>query len=109
MRPVDVRQGQRGAQRAGEKRAGGKPARRTRTGPAPVRVDWRGARQELERAFELEPNDPYCRLCYGVWLNAMGQSEEAIREMRRALEADPLSILISHSLAGAYYGAGLQD
>ncbi len=29
--------------------------------------------------------------------------------MRLALETDPLSILISHNLAGAYYGAGLED
>jgi tetratricopeptide (TPR) repeat protein len=71
--------------------------------------DWRGARQELERAFQLDPGDPYCRLCYGVWLNAMGQAEEAIREMKVALDMDPLSILISHNLAGVYYGAGLED
>jgi non-specific serine/threonine protein kinase len=36
--------------------------------------DWSGARQELERALQIEPNNPYFRLCYGVWLNAMGRS-----------------------------------
>lgn len=57
----------------------------------------------------MEPNDPYCRLCYGVWLNAMGHADEAIVQMKVALDLDPLSSLISHNLAGTYYGAGLED
>jgi len=69
--------------------------------------DWSGARQELERALEIEPNNPYFRLCYGVWLNAMGRSPEAIAEMTAALDLDPLSSLISHNLASVYNGAGL--
>jgi serine/threonine protein kinase/tetratricopeptide (TPR) repeat protein len=71
--------------------------------------DWSGARQELERALQIEPNNPYFRLCHGVWLNAMGRSQDAIAEMTVALDLDPLSSLISHNLASVYVGAGLED
>jgi len=71
--------------------------------------DWSGARQELERALQIDPNNPYFRLCYGVWLNAMGRSQDAIAEMTAALDLDPLSSLISHNLASVYNGAGLED
>jgi serine/threonine-protein kinase len=71
--------------------------------------DWSGARQEFERALQIAPNDPYCRLCYGVWLNAMGQHEDAIAEMTTAVNLDPLSGLASHNLASVYYVAGYED
>jgi len=71
--------------------------------------DWSGARREFDRALQIAPNDPYYRICYGTWLNAMGQSEEAIAEMTAAVALDPLSSLASHNLAGAYYGAGDDD
>jgi serine/threonine protein kinase len=71
--------------------------------------DWSGARQELERALQIDPNNPYFRLCYGVWLNAMGRSQDAIGEMTAALDLDPLSSLISHNLASVYNRAGLED
>jgi tetratricopeptide (TPR) repeat protein len=71
--------------------------------------DWSGARQEFEQGLQVAPNDPYVRLCYGVWLNAMGRSQEAIVEMTAALDLDPLSSLISHNLAHVYNAANLED
>jgi serine/threonine protein kinase/tetratricopeptide (TPR) repeat protein len=71
--------------------------------------DWSGAQQEFERALQIAPNHPYCRLCYGVWLNAMGRHEEAIAEMTAVVDLEPLSSIASNNLASVYYGAGHED
>jgi serine/threonine protein kinase/tetratricopeptide (TPR) repeat protein len=71
--------------------------------------DWDGARAEFERALEIAPNDPICRICYGVWLSAMGRHKEAIAEMTAVLDLSPLSIFGSHSLAQVYDVAGLEE
>jgi tetratricopeptide (TPR) repeat protein len=71
--------------------------------------DWNAARAEFERALEIAPNNPACRLSYGVWLNAMGRHEEAIAEMKAAAEMDPLSSLASHNLGQVYDAAGLDE
>lgn len=71
--------------------------------------DWNGARSEFERALEIAPNDPICRICYGAWLGVMGRREEAIAEVRAATEMDPLSSLASDNLALLYEAAGLEE
>jgi TolB-like protein/Tfp pilus assembly protein PilF/tRNA A-37 threonylcarbamoyl transferase component Bud32 len=58
-------------------------------------LDWRGAEREFRRALELSPSSAAVRYdyawCYAMWfLFPLGRAEEALGEMRRALELDPL-------------------
>ena len=57
--------------------------------------DWPGAEHEFRRAQELNPSSAAFRYdyawCYAMWfLLPLGRLEEAMTEMRRALELDPL-------------------
>ncbi len=54
--------------------------------------DWPAAESELRRAVELEPNNPYPHFFYSnSYLSPLGRHQEAIAEMWKALELDPLS------------------
>ncbi len=54
--------------------------------------DWPAAEREFRRAIELEPNDAYAHLFYSnSYLSPFGHHDEAIAEMRKAMELDPLS------------------
>jgi TolB-like protein/Flp pilus assembly protein TadD len=66
--------------------------------------DWDlpGAETEIQRGLQLAPNDAAGHFAYGEWLTAMGRFEEAILELERALDLDPLSSPISANLAAAY-------
>jgi len=57
--------------------------------------DWHGAEREFRRALELSPSSTAVRYdyawCYAMWfLYPLGRVEQALTEMRRALELDPL-------------------
>jgi len=58
--------------------------------------DWAGAEKEYKRAFELNPNLAY--QAYGFYLSAAGRHEEAITNMRRAEEIDPLTIPLKRNV-----------
>jgi TolB-like protein/DNA-binding winged helix-turn-helix (wHTH) protein/Tfp pilus assembly protein PilF len=65
--------------------------------------DWQAAELEFRRAIELEPNDAYAHLFYSnSYLSPLGHHEEAIAEMRKAMELDPLSPHIQ-SFAGVTF------
>ena len=57
--------------------------------------DWAGARTELQRAIALNPNYATAHQWYGALLGQIGSGEEAIAEYKRALELDPLSLIIN--------------
>ena len=61
--------------------------------------DWPGAEREYKRAIDLNPNYSTAHQWYGEFLSAMGRHEEAIREMERAEELDPVSLVV-RSAAG---------
>jgi TolB-like protein/predicted Zn-dependent protease len=68
--------------------------------------DFAGSIPEYERAIQLNPNDATAH----HWLandslSALGQSENEIAEMKRALELDPLSLIINANLGVAYIHA----
>ncbi|NLP11409.1 protein kinase [bacterium] len=57
--------------------------------------DWSGAESEFRRALELSPSSTAVRYnfawCYALWfLYPQGRVEQALIEMRRAVELDPL-------------------
>lgn len=50
--------------------------------------DWDGARRELERAIELDPNSDG-HAPYGYYLEAMRRSDESLAELKRARDLAP--------------------
>jgi non-specific serine/threonine protein kinase len=71
--------------------------------------DWTGAQNAIERGLELASNDAAGHFVHGEWLIVMGRLEEAIEELARALDLDPLSRPIGANLAAAYYIARKYD
>ncbi len=55
-----------------------------------ARWDWEGARQEIEKAIELNPSSAEAHHHFAHYLAAMGRTEEGLSENRRYLELDPL-------------------
>ncbi|MGI8567374.1 MAG: protein kinase domain-containing protein [Pyrinomonadaceae bacterium] len=54
--------------------------------------DFVGAEGEFKRAVEINRSSSDARQMYGLYLSAMGRFDEALVEMRRAQELDPLSL-----------------
>jgi TolB-like protein/DNA-binding winged helix-turn-helix (wHTH) protein len=72
--------------------------------------DWQGAEQEFHRAIELNPNSAQAHHWYGnLLLGPEGRHEEAIAELERAQELDPLSLIIKADTGFAYFLAGRSD
>ena len=71
--------------------------------------DFAGAKGEIKRAIEINPNDADIHQTYGYHFIHMGQFDEAITEMRRAVELDPLTVENLASLADAYIYARQPD
>ncbi|HKW64827.1 MAG TPA: tetratricopeptide repeat protein [Candidatus Acidoferrum sp.] len=68
--------------------------------------DWAAAEAQFKRANALEPNGELGHHVYAVYLGDMGRSEEAISEMKRSIESDPLSVLALVNLGWLYWQAG---
>jgi serine/threonine protein kinase len=60
--------------------------------------DMSGAEREFQRAIELNPNYATAHHRYGIALVHAGRLDEAINEVKRALELDPLSLPINRAL-----------
>ncbi|MBI3950523.1 MAG: tetratricopeptide repeat protein [Acidobacteria bacterium] len=67
--------------------------------------DWAGAEREYQRAIELNPSHWQAHFWYGFYLAAMGRFDEAVAEMKRAQELDPLSLVINTHIGLALYWA----
>jgi tetratricopeptide (TPR) repeat protein len=66
--------------------------------------NWDEAEQEFTRALELNPNNAQTHHWYGnLYLVPKGRHKEAIAELQRALDLDPLSLVISTDLGVAYF------
>jgi len=57
--------------------------------------DFAASERKFKRAIELNPNYPTGRFWYGNLLAMMGRMDECLAEIRRALELDPLSLVIN--------------
>ena len=62
-----------------------------------------GAGQEFQHAIALNPNYAVGHAWYGLYLNYNGRFDEALREMQRAHELDPLSVVIRLNVTRCYY------
>ena len=62
-------------------------------------LDFRGSTTEFERAIKLNPNYATAHHWYGLGpLRCVGDSDKAIAELKRALQLDPLSLIINADL-----------
>jgi TolB-like protein/Flp pilus assembly protein TadD len=72
--------------------------------------DFTQANREFQRAIELNPNYATGHQQYGNnTLSALGRFDEAIAEGKRAIELDPLSLVINADLGMNYYYARRYD
>jgi Tfp pilus assembly protein PilF len=72
--------------------------------------DWKAAEAEYRRALELNPGSAQVHYWYGYsYLYPLGRYAEAISQMQRARQLDPLSLIINANLANVYWGARQSD
>jgi len=77
---------------------------------ASYNFDYAGAKQEYERAIQLNPNDATAHHWFGAEvLAATGEQARELAELKRALELDPLSLIIQTNLGVAYLHNGRID
>jgi serine/threonine-protein kinase len=67
--------------------------------------NWGNAEFQYKRAIELNPNYATARHWHSIYLSTLSRHEEAIAEAKRALELDPLSLIIQANLGGRYLRA----
>ncbi len=71
--------------------------------------DWTGAEREYLQALDLNPNYAEAHQHFGSLLALTGRTDEAITQVERALELDPLSLLANMNIGWNYWGIGLYD
>ena len=76
--------------------------------------NYSAAEAGFKRALQLNPNHATAHHWYGVYLRGRGKLDEAMRELRRAEELDPLSPIIKfNALLGLYslrdYDRGIEE
>lgn len=65
--------------------------------------DWKGAEQEFQKASVLNPNYATAHHWYSVYLTAMGRPAEAMAEIQKAQNLDPLSPAIQTDIGFQLY------
>src|SRR5260370_8181436 len=65
--------------------------------------DWSTAEKEFHRAIDLNPNYATAHEWYAELLAARGRQSEALEEMKRARDADPLLVLMHTAVAWTLY------
>lgn len=71
--------------------------------------DWTAAEREYRKALEINPGLPSAHLWYGMFLRDQGRLKEALPELRRAAQLEPLSALTSVNLAFGLLAEGNYD
>jgi serine/threonine protein kinase/Tfp pilus assembly protein PilF len=71
--------------------------------------DWLGAGREFKRSIELNPSYATAHTFYANYLMAVGRHQEALAELEKAQELDPLSLITNAGIAWAFYFARQYD
>jgi TolB-like protein/class 3 adenylate cyclase len=71
--------------------------------------EWDKSRKTLERAIDLDPNNPIAHLYYGNLLQYTGHTAEGLKEAEKAAALDPLAFGANWVLGRNYYFAGLNE
>ena len=67
--------------------------------------DWLGSLAEYERAIRINPNYATARQWYAETLMNVGRADDALREVERAQESDPLSLIVNTAHGYLHYRA----
>jgi tetratricopeptide (TPR) repeat protein len=66
--------------------------------------EWKSADEDFQEAFKRNPNYAHAHYSYALnYLVPMGRLDEATKEMNRAVEIDPLSLISLTNLGKLYY------
>ena len=65
--------------------------------------DWSGAESEFKLAIKLNPNYPAAHQRYALFLRTVGRFDEAIAEMRKAQQLDPVSLSVNSGMGSLLY------
>ncbi|MFL6210420.1 MAG: winged helix-turn-helix domain-containing tetratricopeptide repeat protein [Pyrinomonadaceae bacterium] len=71
--------------------------------------NWPAAEEEYRKAIALNPSYASAHHRLGVQLAAQGRAEEAVSELQRAQQLDPLSLIINALLGFTYFQARQYD
>jgi tetratricopeptide (TPR) repeat protein len=72
--------------------------------------NWSAAEKEFKRSIELKPDYARAHQWYAIhYLTATGRLEEAVREMKKALELEPASLVMNTFMGATLYYAGRYD
>ena len=74
-----------------------------------IEWDWSGAEREFARAIELKPNYVTAHHWHAYNLASMGNLNEALAEIKRARDSDPLSLIINTDMGHVLYLAKQYD
>lgn len=66
--------------------------------------DWASAEESFKKAIDLNPSYATAYHWYSILLGNQARLDEALEKVRRALELDPMSIVINSALANIYLG-----
>jgi TolB-like protein/DNA-binding winged helix-turn-helix (wHTH) protein len=68
--------------------------------------DWAAAEASYLKALALNPSSESAHRAYALLLSALGRHREAVRESDRAIELDPLCLVVGGAAAWVAYAAG---
>lgn len=68
--------------------------------------DWSGAEASYLKALALNPSSESAHRAYALLLSALGRHREAVRESDRAIELDPLCLVVGGAAAWVAYASG---
>ena len=71
--------------------------------------DWEGAEASYRQALSLNPSSEAAHRYYAHMLVALGRESEALTEVQRAVELDPLCLVVASSAGWIRYAAGDYD
>ena len=71
--------------------------------------NWPGAERDFERSIGLDPTYAAAHHWYSDYWTALGRFDRAIERMQKALELEPLSLMIGTNIALTLYYAGDPD
>jgi serine/threonine protein kinase/Tfp pilus assembly protein PilF len=64
--------------------------------------DWETAEKEFKRSIDIKPGYGFVHIWYSHFLKAMGRDQESFTESKRALECDPIGLVLMMHM-GWYY------
>jgi eukaryotic-like serine/threonine-protein kinase len=69
--------------------------------------DWIAADREYKRALELNPNYAQAHKLYCLYLSVLGRQQEALAEIKRAAELDPVNLVYLNNVAAVHSSAAI--